>query len=359
MTRTENPGEVSAGPTSSHAHGTGLPPHYRDMSTLRRLAFDIRVFNHNLIASFAFNVASQFQKLEGSSRIYEKSYPNHPHLKHRITPPAKSDGLPPLFLDIHGGGFIGGKPWNNDEPNLLLASKLNCLVVSMDYSKSPGVQFPVPTNELIDTVLSVLADSSLTFDRSRIAIGGYSAGGTLSLSVAQSPQLKDKIQAVVAWYPATDASGPLEPKIKSRPYPEAGDVDMLAKGYDMFVRAYLPANALRDPMASPIFAKRETLPKDLLIIGAELDLLCKEAAVMARNHAGVDVESLWDRDVDEKFAFEAEGIKWICVRGARHGFTHTIFNSGPEGEKKTERSRQHYEEVCRWLAEGPFSSKNL
>lgn len=158
-----------------------LPP-YSDLSRMRILYLYLRAASERFLSNTIFSIASLFQTLEGKSRIYEKTYPRHSHLKHRfIPPPEASDILPPLFLDIHGGGFMIGNPWNDDEPNLCLSTALNCFVVSMNYSKAPSVQFPTPTNELVDTVLDILADTSLRFDRSRVVIGGYSAGGNLCL----------------------------------------------------------------------------------------------------------------------------------------------------------------------------------
>lgn len=76
---------------------------------------------------------------------------------------------------------------------------------------------------------------------------------------------------------------------------------------------------------------------------------------MAGKYANVDIESIWDKDVDEKFGFEGEGIKWICLRGAVHGFTHTLTKIGSERKKRIQVAREHYVEICRWLSEGPFS----
>lgn len=166
------------------ANGTQLL-HSPDLVGIERLAFQLRVAYACFSRNASVYIASLFQTLEGKSRIYEKSYTSHPHLKHRFIPPLeKSESrnvLPPLFLDIHGGGFIMGDPWNDDEPNLCISTNLDCLVVSMNYSKAPAVQFPTPTNELVDTVLEILADKYLRFDRSRVVIGGYSAGGNLCL----------------------------------------------------------------------------------------------------------------------------------------------------------------------------------
>jgi len=62
-------------------------------------------------------------------------------------------------------------------------------------------------------------------------------------------------------------------------------------------------------------------------VGAELDILCNEAGAMMGRLAGkklVEVggtERLGGQDRD---GFEADGgrLKWVCVKGAGHGFTH-------------------------------------
>lgn len=177
--------------------------------------------------------------------------------------------------------------------------------------------------------------------------------------MAASPLLKNKLQGVVSWYPVTDWTIHPDEKARSRPYTAASPVDPLRKYHDIIVQAYVDHGSLLDPRLSVTFTPRESLPKHLLIVGAEYDLICKEAAVMAGKYANVDVESLWDKDGGDKFGFEADGIKWVCLRGAVHGFTHTITNFGAEGRKRTQVAKEHYVEVCRWLSDGPFLPKNV
>jgi acetyl esterase/lipase len=172
---------LTGGATKDNLPVYSLPLHY-DLSRRERFSMHFRATFGRLLSFVILFIGHKFQTLEGRGRIYQKSYPSHSHLKHRFIPPPKeSDSLPPLFLDIHGGGFLIGDPWNDDEPNLWMSLSLNCLVVSLNYTKAPAVQFPTPMDEIIDTVLDILGDESLRFDRSRVVIGGYSAGGNLCL----------------------------------------------------------------------------------------------------------------------------------------------------------------------------------
>jgi acetyl esterase/lipase len=138
--------------------------------------------------------------------MYTKNYPCRPHLQNRVFIPKnhKACELLPLYLDIHGGGFAVCDPQFDDESHTILSNRFNLLVISVNYSKSPAVAFPVPTQDVAAIAQAILEDTSLPIDRSRVAIGGFTAGGNLSLSAAQLPELQGKIKAVVPWYPVTD-----------------------------------------------------------------------------------------------------------------------------------------------------------
>lgn len=105
-----------------------------------------------------------------------RSFTSHPKLKHRIFYPPNfvAQAKLPLYFDIHGGGFIIGNPSLDDATNWRISQELNCIVISCDYSKSPAVRYPVASNEIADTILDVLSGDDSWFDKSRVAVGGYS-----------------------------------------------------------------------------------------------------------------------------------------------------------------------------------------
>jgi acetyl esterase/lipase len=95
---------------------------------------------------------------------------------------------------------------------------------------------------------------------SQISIGGFSAGATLALSVAQTTP---KPAAVVAFYPPCDLSAASKTTIWGPP-----------KSRNMTLGSYLLDTAeenLSDPAVSPRYARTADLPDNLMIIIPQLD----------------------------------------------------------------------------------------
>jgi acetyl esterase/lipase len=145
--------------------------------------------------------------------------------------------------------------------------------------------YPGPTNDIEALLLAALADPSLSPIRVA-ALLGWSAGGNLTLSVAQRPVVRatGKIRALVPVYPDLDFTVPEETKIAGRRYKPAlggyrGDgKDFVAELGDVFTWAYLPLGAdRRDPGLSALFAPRESMPESIFMLGVELDILGQEA----------------------------------------------------------------------------------
>jgi len=100
-------------------------------------------------------------------------------------PEDRKDDLGPAYLHIHGGGYILGSPDGSDAENLLLASKIGVVIISVDYRLAPEFPIPGPLNDCY-SVLAWLHKNSrdLGIDRARIGIGGESAGGGLAAALA-------------------------------------------------------------------------------------------------------------------------------------------------------------------------------
>ncbi|KAJ6150036.1 alpha/beta hydrolase fold protein [Penicillium samsonianum] len=74
-------------------------------------------------------------------------------------------------------------------------------------------KFPTATNNIVDTTLDVFADPELTFDERRVAVGRYSAGGNLAISVTQNPKLQLQQQSPGTQPPTFPTTRP--PKLAS------------------------------------------------------------------------------------------------------------------------------------------------
>ena len=87
----------------------------------------------------------------------------------------------PLLVYYHGGGFVVGSLASHDVLCRELARLGECMVVSVDYRMAPEHRFPQAVEDAWDA-LTWLAQHghALGADTARLAVGGDSAGGTLS-----------------------------------------------------------------------------------------------------------------------------------------------------------------------------------
>ncbi len=91
----------------------------------------------------------------------------------------------PVIIWAHGGGFVVGHPVEHDNIAINFVRQVNCVVVSVDYRLAPENPFPAGLEDCYTTLQWVASNGSeLGFDATRIAVGGYSAGGSLAAGLA-------------------------------------------------------------------------------------------------------------------------------------------------------------------------------
>ncbi len=101
----------------------------------------------------------------------------------------------PCLIDIHGGGFVFGAAGSHYRHALVYAGKAHCVVVFVLYRLAPGYPFPYPQEDCYAALCWVYEHAGeLGIDRSRIGIGGDSAGGTLA--VTSCMMARDRAHAV-------------------------------------------------------------------------------------------------------------------------------------------------------------------
>jgi acetyl esterase/lipase len=89
----------------------------------------------------------------------------------------------PAVLWIHGGGYILGDA--KDERARIIADHCNCTVFSVDYRLAPEHPFPAGTNDCYSTLAWIMREAeTLGIDKTRVAIGGASAGSGMAAGVA-------------------------------------------------------------------------------------------------------------------------------------------------------------------------------
>jgi acetyl esterase/lipase len=248
-----------------------------------------------------------------------KNYPCRPNLYGcRIFTPKDAQGKKtlPLVIRAHGGGFVVNYPAADDILARRLADQVNCIVVSIDYSKAPQNKFPAAYEDVIAQSLAVIDDSELPIDKSKVVLCGSSAGGNLLLGAAQDSRLRSQILGVVSIYPVVEFEPSSDAKMATRPDPSVPD--FIGKSWDNVQKLYLDEAqkpSMEDVRLSPtFFATRESLPSEILLIGAEHDMFCREIEVMADKLAGDGAK------VHSKEGWRAPGVQYYKVYGQPHAF---------------------------------------
>lgn len=202
-------------------------------------------------------------------------------------------GLPaltrPALVYYHGGGKVIGSLDTHDRLCRLLANQANCIVFSVAYRLAPEHKFPVAVNDSL-AAYEWIANNATRFgvDAARIAVGGDSAGGTLSTIACQLAAGRDGprpcFQLLI--YPATDGRGDYTSRREN------------AKGYlltnkliNWFSGKYWngPEDKL-DPMVSPLLAVDLSGQPSAHIVTAGYDPLRDEAAAYAKALAAAGVK---------------------------------------------------------------------
>jgi acetyl esterase/lipase len=121
---------------------------------------------------------------------------SHTTLRLRLYRRPKSMPQPaPALLWMHGGGYILGKPEQDDACCIQYARQLDMLVVSVDYRVAPEHPFPCSLDDCLAALEWLCAQAvELGVDVQRIAIGGASAGGGLAAALAQLVHDRQAIQ---------------------------------------------------------------------------------------------------------------------------------------------------------------------
>lgn len=289
------------------------------------------------------------QEFKGKDPNYTKRYDVRPMLEHRVfLPSSYQPGVKlPLYLDIHGGGFAVGDPQMDDDFCRLFSDNNGFCVVSLNYRKAPGYPFPVAVHDLAAVTKAVLADPDLPIDRTKVAAGGFSAGGNLVLAISQLDDLRDQIKGLIPVYPATDLSLTFRGEMRKT---KDGKPDVLEGMSSLFDWAYIPVGQDRtEPLMSPIYATKEMLPSKIFFIGVEYDCLCQEGNIMAKKLAGVEN----DPSFTGGEAWEKNGIKWWMVPDLQHGF-NLIPAKGEEEIRRKAVTKEMYSKMAEWLKSSVF-----
>lgn len=104
------------------------------------------------------------------------------------------------LLWIHGGGMVVGAAKQDDRFCATTARELGIMVVAAEYRLAPEFPFPAALDDCL-AAWSWLQESAEEFhlDRTRMAVGGQSAGGGLAASLVQRLHDLGGVQPVAQW----------------------------------------------------------------------------------------------------------------------------------------------------------------
>jgi acetyl esterase len=234
------------------------------------------------------------------------------------------EGVFPLLLFFHGGGFITGSLNTHDPLCRELCAGARAVVVAVDYRLAPENRFPAAVDDSLFATRWVAEHASeLEADSKRIAVAGDSAGGNLSAVIAM--RIRDesgpRLCGQVLLYPVTDLADIDTPSRR-----EMGPKNYFMGAEDMtwMTNQYIRNESdLANPWCSPRRATKFGGLPPALVITAEYDPLRDEGEMYAQSLAASGVAATA-----------------TCYKGMTHAFL-----SFPGIDQTDEVVR----EVCAWL----------
>lgn len=275
-------------------------------------------------------------------------YPCRIFIPNQDSSDGKKDALP-LVIRVHGGGVVVNYPATDDILARRLVDQARCVVVSIDYSKSPQAKFPTAYEDEIAQALAAIEDPVLPINRYKVILCDSSAGGNLVLGAAQDLRLRSKILGIVAIYPGVDFGPDCAARMATRPDPSVPD--FIGKSWDTIQNLHILSEAderpsMQDVRLSPTFyTTRDSLPRELLLIGAEHDMFCHELEVMADELAG-DSER-----VESDAGWTAPGVQYYKVYGQAHAFEGFPAKGAAAERARVAATEALFDEIARWLTE--------
>jgi acetyl esterase len=187
----------------------------------------------------------------------------------------------PALVYLHGGGWTLFSLDTHDRVMREYAARAGVIVVGVDYALSPEARFPVALEQVVAVVHWLRANGgALGVDAARIALGGDSAGGNLSICAAlalRDAGQGDYVSGLLLVYPAFDNKCSEE---SLRRYGSAGAV-LTGEEVDYFWANYAGDTNVHDnPLACPLRARLEGLPPVCMTI-PECDVLTEQSLQMA------------------------------------------------------------------------------
>jgi acetyl esterase/lipase len=208
--------------------------------------------------------------------------------------PTGATGSLPVFIFVHGGGWVLGDFPTHQRLVRDLVVQSGCAAVFVNYTRTPDAPYPQALHEVFAATKWVAANgATINVDGQRLAIVGNSAGGNLATATAllAKDQGGPRIRLQILLWPVTNAA------FDTDSYQQFATDRFLTKAMMQWMYGLYTSETQRHEIhASPLqatIAQLQGLPPTL-IQTAENDVLRDEGEAYGRKlrEAGVSVTSI-------------------------------------------------------------------
>ncbi len=218
----------------------------------------------------------------------------------------------PLYVDLHGGGFVLMSADYNIKTNIELSEKAQIKIISIDYPKAPQYPYPIAIESIYEVIQTYKEVSDVyRFNPKHIGIGGNSAGANLAAALVNRSRHLNKFsfKYQILLYPPLDlARKPeLKKKVKGAVHPKLAT---------MFNESYVGDDKDKaiTPEISLIYATKQDIEKNpnTLMILAGHDSLHDEGLDYANRLKSADVDVELHEFMDSVHGFielEKDGVE--------------------------------------------------
>jgi acetyl esterase len=203
-------------------------------------------------------------------------------LRARHYAPSETGGPHPLLVFYHGGGFTYGDLETHDGVCRILCRHAGAHVLAVDYRLAPEHPFPAAVEDAHNALQWAFENAArVGADRSRVGVGGDSAGGNLAAVVSQLAARNGGpapgLQLLI--YPATD----MTTRHRSRELFSEGFL-LSDREMDWYTDNYLGTarTSASDPRASPLLAEDLSGLAPAFVVTAAFDPLRDEGEAYAQ-----------------------------------------------------------------------------
>jgi len=198
----------------------------------------------------------------------------------RFYDPAPGSAKPALVY-MHGGGWALFSLDTHDRLMREFAARSGMTVIGVDYALAPEARYPIALNQVVATVRWLRTHGAeLGIDPERLALGGDSAGGSLSFGAAlklRDAGEPDAVKAILSIYGGFSPDP--SPAARQR-YGTPDDMltsDEVVEFWDTYIGS---VSDRRDPYLATLLADLRGMPPVFLLV-AECDVLAEQNMLMA------------------------------------------------------------------------------